>query len=227
MDLHGTSCLVVGAGNVGRRKIATLLKCSPAKILVLDPCKESIAAAQALDPSPVSVLCCEARQFSPDDLNGISLAFAATPAAEVNSLVAEACRTRGIPCNTSGPALENGGNFIVPSHIENGPLILAVSTGGGSPALARALREDLEHSLDKGYPLLIRLLEYLRPRLLALNMGSARDAQIFRALCAIPLRLELMDALKCKDAGRTDELISPLLPGEIRFSAKEFFDGLD
>ncbi len=157
----------------------------------------------------------------------MALAFAATPLADVNSAVAAACREQGIPCNTSGPLLDAGGNFLVPSHIENGPLVLALSTGGGSPALAKALREDLENSLDKGYPLLIRLLETLRPLVMALGLGSDADAEIFRSLCSKPLRFRLMDALKSGDAVKTDALLHPILPGGIRFSAKEFFHGLD
>ncbi len=227
MDLSGTKCLVVGAGRVGRRKIATLLECHPAKILALDPCKASLAAVSSMPCPAGTEVQCEARTFTAGDVSGMALVFAATPSAEVNSAVAAACREHGIPCNTSGPLQDAGGNFIVPSHIENGPLVLALSTGGGSPALAKALREDLENHFDKGYPLLIHLLEKLRPLVLALNMGSNADAEIFRSLCSDPLRFKLMDALKNGDAEKTDALLRPILPGGIRFSAKEFLNGLD
>ena len=227
MDLHGTNCLVLGAGSVGRRKIATLLECAPASVLVLDPNQDALAAAKALPCPPETELRCEAREFRAGDLCGVSLAFAATPQADVNSMLARACRERGILCNTSGPLQDAGGNFLVPSHIENGPMILALSTGGGSPALAKALREELEQSLDKGYALLIRLLEALRQPLIAMGLGSAADARVFRALCARPLRQQLMTALQEGDAEKTDALLRPVLPAGFRFSAKEFLHGLD
>ena len=115
----------------------------------------------------------------------------------------------------------------MPAHVEKGPLLLALSTAGASPALARALRQDLESWLDKGYPLLISLLDALRPRVLALGMGSDSDADIFRAVCAMPMRAHLMEALAKGDADLTDSLLQPLLPAGLKFSSKEILHGMD
>ncbi len=228
LDLAETRCLLVGAGRVGRRKAATLLECRPASLLVLDPGMDEAAFRESLSGTDCAPLSCEARGFRPEDIEGVSLVFAATPSAEVNSAIARLCRASGVLCNVAGP-LEEGakGSFIVPAHVEDGPLVLALSTSGGSPALARALKEDLESWLSAGYSRLVFLLEALRPRLIALGLGSDADAEIFRAVCARPLRDDLMAALAERDAARADALLAPILPADLSFSAEEIIHGMD
>ena len=89
------------------------------------------------------------------------------------------------------------------------------------------LKEDLEQWIQGGYAPLAMLLKALRPKLLALGLGSDADAEIFRALCAKPLRERLMEALLRKDAPLADALMAPHLPASLSFSAKEIFHGLD
>ncbi|MBQ4076077.1 MAG: bifunctional precorrin-2 dehydrogenase/sirohydrochlorin ferrochelatase [Mailhella sp.] len=228
LDLAEARCLLVGAGRVGRRKAATLLECRPASLLVLDPGMDEAAFRGSLSGMDCAPLSCEARSFRPEDIEGVSLVFAATPSAEVNSAIARLCRASGVLCNVAGPLEEDAaGSFIVPAHVEDGPLVLALSTSGGSPALARALKEDLESWLGAGYSRLVRLLEALRPRLLALGLGSDADAEIFRAICARPLRDRLMAALAERDAARTDALLAAVLPAALSFSALEIVHGMD
>ena len=228
LDLSEARCLLVGAGRVGRRKAATLLECRPASLLVLDPGMDETAFRDSLKDMDCAPLSCEARGFRPEDIEGVSLVFAATPSAEVNSAIARLCRASGVLCNVAGPLEEDAkGSFIVPAHVEDGPLVLALSTSGGSPALARALKEDLESWLSAGYSRLVLLLEALRPRLLALGLGSDADAEIFRAICARPLRDELMAALDEREAVRADALLAPVLPAALSFSALEIIHGMD
>lgn len=228
LDLAEARCLLVGAGRVGRRKAATLLECRPASLLVLDPGMDEAAFREALNGLDCAPLSCEARTFRPSDIEGMSLVFAATPSAEVNTAIARLCRASGVLCNVAGP-LDDGerGSFIVPAHVEDGPLVLALSTSGGSPALARALKEDLERWLEAGYSRLVRLLEALRPQVLALGLGSDADAELFRAVCARPMRDRLMDALADRDADRVDELLSGIFPQALSFSSKELIHGMD
>jgi precorrin-2 dehydrogenase/sirohydrochlorin ferrochelatase len=111
--------------------------------------------------------------------------------------------------------------------VEDGPLVLALSTSGGSPALARALKEDLERWLEAGYSRLVRLLEALRPQVLSLGLGSDADAELFRAVCARPMRDSLMEALAARDADRVDALLSGIFPQALSFSSKELIHGMD
>ncbi len=228
LDLHAAHCLVVGAGRVGRRKIGAILECAPASLLVLDPGLDE-AAALALRESfaPLSdPLRVERRAFLPEDVEGKTLVFAATPSAAVNGHIARLALAAGALCNVAGPT-DSAGNFLVPALVRDGPLVLALSTGGSSPALARALKDDLEHWLGRAYAPLLRLLEYLRPRILALGLGSDANAARFRALCAEPLRGRLIESLKRRDAAAISALIRPVLPEGLPFSAEEFLHELD
>lgn len=228
LDLTDSRCVLIGAGRVGRRKAASLLECRPASLLVLDPGLDETSfrnALQGLDHAPLT---CESRVFRPEDLDGATLVFAATPSAEVNSAIARLCRAEGILCNVAGPLdADARGSFLVPAHVQDGPLVLALSTGGGSPALARALKEDLESWLGAGYSRLVFLLEALRPRVLALGLGSDTDAELFRALCARPMRDDLMTALAGHDAVKLGSLLRSVLPAALSFSAEEILHGMD
>ena len=228
LNLSEVRCLVVGAGAVGRRKIASLLECGPAELLVLDPNLDDEAMKRLAQGDVSGALRPERRTFRPEDAENRTLVFAATPSAEVNSAIAALCRARGVWCNVAGP-LEEGteGNFIVPASVREGPVSLALSTGGCSPALARVLKEELAAWLHGGYAALALLLKALRPRLLALGLGSDADADVFRSLCARPVRDTLMDALARRDEKALEDALRPLLPDSLSFSAKEFFHGLD
>ena len=228
LNLTEARCLVVGAGPVGRRKIVDLLACSPRQVLVVDPNLDEASLRQAAAGLSLAPLVLERRVFRPDDLENRTLTFAATPSAEVNSAIAGLCRASGLLCNVAGPLNQDvSGSFLVPAHLENGPIALALSTGGCSPALARALKEDLKSWLQGGYAMLALLLKRLRPRILALGLGSDADAVVFRTLCARPLREKLMDALSRKDVEAAAALLRPVLPDALSPSVEEIIHDLD
>lgn len=222
LDLRGKRCLVVGAGRVGRRKIAGLLDCEPAEVLMLDP-GEPAAEVRALLAHPAARY--ERRAFAADDAAGRHLAFAATPARAVNAFVAACCRERGVLCNVADAPDES--DFLVPARVDSGPLSLAVSTGGTSPALARALREDLEKWLGRHYFRLVYVLEKLRPAVLALRLGCDADAELFRALCAPSMRDRLTEALNDSDFGRAGALLREVLPPALHPILAELLHELD
>lgn len=220
LDLRGARCLVVGAGRVGRRKLAGLLEADPAEVLVLDP-GEPAAEALALFAHPAVRY--ERRAFDAADAAGRRLVFAATPVRDVNALVTACCREQGILCSVADAPDE--GDFIVPARVDGGPLTLAVSTGGASPALARVLREDLEKWLGRRYVRLVRLLDRLRPAVLALHLGSDADAELFRAL--LSMRERLAEALNASDSNRADALLREVLPPALHPILAELLHELD
>src|SRR5205823_3614563 len=84
----------------------------------------------------------ERRPFTPSDLDGALLAFAATDSRAVNAAVAEAARSRRVLVNIADdPA---ACDFTVPAQVRRRNVTVAISTGGRSPAFARHLREQLE-----------------------------------------------------------------------------------
>ena len=222
LDLSLAACLVIGAGNVGRRKISTLLESGAASVVALDPFVDQNELQVYLEDSRYRF---ERRIFKEDDAAGKNLVFVCTSSREANRKAAEACRAQNVLCNVADAPRE--GMFIVPSHVEAPPLTLALSTGGASPALARALKEDLETWLGGSYVPLARFLERLRPLLLALGLESGLNAEIFRALCAPEFRAEFCAAVRAGEYERMLDLTKKIVPPALHASLKELLHGLD
>ena len=106
----------------------------------------------------------ERREYRPGDVAGAALVIAATGDWQVNAAVAEEARQRDIPVNVvDDPHLCT---FTVPAVVRRGELLVAISTGGQSPAFARYLRETLEKLVDPAYGELLALLGHLRSQVL-------------------------------------------------------------
>ena len=155
LDVRDQPCLVVGGGEVSARKVARLLGAG-ARVTVLAPVLD--AALQAhLGQARITHL---AQRFEPAAMEGFVLAIAATDDDAVNRAVASAARALRIPVNVvDQPALCS---FIMPSIIERSPLIVAVSSGGASPVLARLLRARLESLIPAAYGRLAALAATFR-----------------------------------------------------------------
>jgi len=160
LDVRGAPCLVVGGGEVAARKCALLLRAG-ARVTVLAP---ELSAAFDADLAAARIAHRAAR-FRDADLDGVAVAIAATSDDAVNRAVAAGARARRIPVNViDQPALCS---FILPSIIERAPLIVAVSSGGASPVLARLLRARLESLIPAGYGRLAALAGAFRDRVKA------------------------------------------------------------
>jgi len=136
LDVREQPCLVVGGGEVAARKTALLLRAG-ARVTVQAPALHAAFDA-ALGAARIEH---RATSFRDADVIGYALAIAATNDNAVNRAVAAAARARRIPVNVvDQPALCS---FIMPSIIDRAPVIVAVSSGGASPVLARLLRARL------------------------------------------------------------------------------------
>ncbi len=187
LRLEGKEALVIGAGAVGRRKVAGLSGRGLARVLVLDPAlsdgSETLHGGTRVEY--------QSRGFVPEDATGKALVFVCTNNRVCNARAAEACRERGVLCNVADAPEES--DFFVPALAEHGDICLAVGTGGAGPALSRRIREELEAWLGNRYTALAALLRRLRPRLLALGLGATENTRIFRALVRSCLAEQLAD----------------------------------
>ena len=136
-DLTGQKVLIVGGGEVALRKIS-LLERTGALITVVAP----DITPELLDRAAAGKLNLVNREFSPDDLHGARLVIVATSRRAVNRWIASLSESRNIPVNVVDDL--EASRFIVPAIIDRDPVLVAVSTGGSSPVLARRLRERLE-----------------------------------------------------------------------------------
>lgn len=137
----GKVCLVVGGGEVGSRKAGVLLEAG-AHLRVVAP---EIHADLQAKPNVTSILA----RFEPVHLEGVMLVVAATDDREVNRQVSELAQARNLPVNVvDDPELCS---FITPSFLDRSPLMIAFSSGGGSPVLTRMMRTKLESVLPQNY----------------------------------------------------------------------------
>jgi precorrin-2 dehydrogenase / sirohydrochlorin ferrochelatase len=169
LRLEDASCVVVGGGKVGERKVDGLLAAG-AIVTVISP-----VVTPRLEAKSKQDLTWERRAFQEKDLNGMVLAVAATDDARVNESVVEAARVAKVWVNDATSA--DRSDFILPATVRRGDLTLAVSTGGGSPAYARLVREMLEDQFGNEHAEMVRLLAELRPRVMtAFQEASDRKA---------------------------------------------------
>ena len=131
LDLRGVPVLVVGAGPVAARKVAGLAAAG-ARVRVVAP-----SVSPVLDRALVDEV--RERPFEPADLDGVRLVVTATGSRDVDASVAAAATAAGLWVNAADQP--DDCSFILPAIARNGPLTVAVSTGGASPALARRLRD--------------------------------------------------------------------------------------
>lgn len=158
LKLAGRRCAVVGGGAVAARKV-TLLAAAEAQVTVFSPLLApglaSLVEARHLTWVP--------RVYAPGDLYNFFLVFCATDQPEVNRQAAAAARAAGALVNCAdAPELSD---FYVPAHIAHGDLLITVSTGGGSPALARRLKEDIAARYGPEYGHYLTLIAKLRPEI--------------------------------------------------------------
>lgn len=204
LNINRQRVLVVGAGAVGRRKIAGLLAHGPAEILVLDICEAR--RKELPDASCIHFAC---RSFSPEDTVGMSLVFAASSDRKTNSKIAIHCKEQGIPCNVADAPEE--GTFHVPSLFSTGEFTIAFSTGGSSPALARRIGREVKDQ----YGPLLELMNRLRPLVLALGFSSDENATIFRTLVDSDLAEILRNGNVSSMQGDAEKLLRHLLPAAL------------
>lgn len=216
VNLRGKRCLVVGAGHVGRRKIATLAACGPAEILVLDP---GLPPELGEELAGLPGVALARRAFEPTDLDGRFLVIAATDDEAQNWAISRECAQRGILCNIVDQPEKC--SFIVPALYTQGDLTVAISTGGGSPALARKIRQGLGEFLGSEYGALVLLMSRLRPLVLGLGLGGRANSAIFRAL----VDSRLLDALARGDAEEAEAILRDLLPASLHGQAAELLAG--
>lgn len=216
LRLEGKRCLVVGAGEVGLRKISTLLQARPSSILVLDTTAATKKRPAVLQDAAVDL---HSRPFTPEDVRGMFLAIAATSSPAVNMAVADACDEQGVLCNIADAPQRS--SFIVPSTVRRGDLTLAISTGGNSPALAKRLRRDLENQFGPEYQVFIELMGRIRPLLLSLGKATDDNSDIFRRL----VTSDLLSALAQEDLDSAAQHLRNILPVDMHDKIGELLHG--
>ena len=172
LELQGRSCLVVGGGSVAERKIEKLLE-ADAEVTVISPAVSDRLHAWI----EAEKICHKARAYEFGDLAPFQLAFVATDDAAVNAAVKREAEERGIWVNAADDPAHC--DFILPSVLQRGELVVAVASGGSSPALSRAIREELEHYFTEDYATLSEIVAEVRREIK--EQGLSAGPEIWRA----------------------------------------------
>jgi precorrin-2 dehydrogenase/sirohydrochlorin ferrochelatase len=152
LDLEGRRCLVVGGGAIALEKLDGLVTCG-ALVTVVAP--EARPEVQELAAE------WRQREYETSDLEGHLIVTAATDIRALNERVAADAEARGMLCNVvDQPDLCT---FILPAVHRNGPIAIAISTGGASPALAQRMRDEIAERYGDRHAELARKLHALRP----------------------------------------------------------------
>ncbi|MHB8993663.1 MAG: precorrin-2 dehydrogenase/sirohydrochlorin ferrochelatase family protein [Armatimonadota bacterium] len=153
--LENRPCLVVGAGRIAERKIGSLLEAGGIVCVVARQATPEITALAASGRIALHL-----REYAPADLDDMFVVIVATDDADLNGRISTECQRRGILVNVvDQPSLCS---FYVPAVIERGPISIAISSSGASPALTKHLRVLLEKTVGEEYGLLSTLMQELR-----------------------------------------------------------------
>ncbi len=155
LRLTGRRCVVIGGGEVGLEKVEGLLACD-GDVTLIAPEAHPELTQLALEGS----IRWEQREYRPDDLDGALIAIAATSDTDINIRVFEDAEARAMLVNVVDvPPLCN---FILPAIVRTGPLAVAISTAGASPALAKRMKREIGELFGEPYALLAVLLNDAR-----------------------------------------------------------------
>jgi siroheme synthase-like protein len=155
LKLTGRRCLVVGGGDIGLEKVEGLLACDASVVLVAPDAIEPLQTLAA-----EGSIAWQQRTYAPADLEGTFMAIACTNDTDVNIAVFDDAERRAMLVNiVDVPPLCN---FILPAIVRTGPLAIAISTAGASPALAKRMKAEVSELFGEEYARLAIMLNDAR-----------------------------------------------------------------
>jgi len=200
LDIQGRSCLVVGGGQVGTRKVRTLLDCG-AQVTVVSP----EGTPELVDMAQKGRVIWERRDYRSADQSGMFLVIGATDAETLNLRIQQDAEAAGRLCNIADKPERC--NFVLPAVIQKGDLMIAVSTSGKSPAFAKHLRRLLEGQFGPEYAIFLDLMGAVRQRLLAAAHAPEEHKPIFEQL----ISRGLLDMIRRDDRPAINQLLAEVV----------------
>jgi len=198
-DLRKKVCLVIGGGTVAERKVRRLLECDASVSVISESLSEGLRCLQ--EEGQIQHL---ASRYSATWLAGVFMVICATDDKAVNEQVMRDCRSRGTPVNVVDDPERC--DFILPSIAEQGDLMIAVSTGGKSPALAKSIRKELERKYGQEYRELVNIMGKLRSLIVARGRPSEENRAVFQAV----IDSNILEELRRGDMARVKVIIREL-----------------
>lgn len=200
IQLEGMKAVVVGGGAVAQRKIDTLLDYhADVHVVSRDLTPE---LSKYLEEHKIKL---SGHEFKDRHLDGAFVVIAATDDPLLNRQVSEKASARGMLINAVDQPADC--NFIVPSILRRGDLLVAVSTSGKSPAFAKKIREELESQFGEEYGSFLVLMGCLREEILEKKLSQEENRRIFHQLVNAPI----LDAMEVKDWNEVARILNRIM----------------
>ena len=194
LQLDGARAVVIGEGAVREGKPEGLMAGGAAEVLVV----ATTPAARLDELETIEGVQVERRTWRPEDLDGAAICVAWSGRPDVRDAIAHEARQRGVLVNVMDDVPNC--DFAAPAVVRRGELLLAIGTGGASPALAKRLREDLSERYGAHWAEIVAVLREVRESTLPLLPDLAERSHRWR------LALDLDEAEKLVRSGRSAEL---------------------
>lgn len=208
LDINDRNCLVVGGGRVGERKVRTLLKCGAAvKVVSIDvtPGILSLSEENAID--------LKQRPYRSSDIQNMFLVIGATDDETLNRKINADAESINALCNIADrPEICN---FILPSIVERGDLVISISTSGKSPAFAKKLRKDLEKRFGTEHEIFLNLMGAIRKKLLAEKHEPEAHKPIFNKI----IQEGLVDMIAAGETQKIDALLKQVIGPQFTYNS--------
>ena len=200
LDLKEKNCVVIGGGKVAERKVLSLID-TGAKVLVISPVFSPVLKSLA-EKGRIDHL---ARKYMKGDLQDAFLAISATNNKKINESVSEEAGEKKIFLNIVDiPKLCD---FFVPSVVRQGELLIAISTSGKSPALAKKIRKELEEVFGWEYSVFLELLGAIRLRLLTKSHDKTYNKRLFTEIVSS----DLLEFIREGEVNEVDRILKEVL----------------
>jgi precorrin-2 dehydrogenase len=201
-------CLVIGGGSVATRKVASLLSCG-AVVRVISP----QAKKRICELAETGLLEWLQRKYRHGDLQGARLVFAATDNHEIQDRIIGEANAAGILVNVV--TRPEACTFQVPAALRQGELLITVSTGGGSPALATRIKQELQRVYGADYGRLVALMSELRRQVVPSSGLQKEHKRIFERV----LDADVFAYIRKQEWGELEALLRTILPSTLNISS--------
>lgn len=191
MEVEGAKGVIAGGGSVAARKVEKLLPFGPSLTVIAPEMEERILRLEKrlrMNREEKAKLFLECRKVEEADLADAAFVIAATDQEEVNAWISAYCKAHRIPVNVVDDREKC--SFFFPALVKDGPLTIAISTDGKSPAAAAYVRREAAQKLPEGLGNTIELLGMLRSEVMEMDDDQAVRAGILEKLFAYCLRRE-------------------------------------
>jgi len=204
LDITNKRCIVVGGGEVAERKVERLLDFGARVAVIgkkLTPRLKTMKKEGRIDHIDAD--------YDKAYIKDAFLVIGATDRDDVNAKISQDGREKGIPVNIVDDP--DKCDFILPSLLQQGDLLIAISTGGKSPALAKKLREDLEKLYGPEYQTLLKVMGSLRKKLVMEGHPSDENKPLFEAV----IHSDILQHIKDKKWEQVKKIIYDITGADI------------